>query len=511
MSSSDKSHETSGTDVELTRRRFATGVAGAAAAGAVGTGSMGSAAAQTTLDFGSDFVPDPRIEAEMTVEAHDRGMKTSPLEYIDNDGELQSLSDDGGRIMERPEEGEPHNPLTLAPIRLDFEDAYAFPRGETYDDGGDEDAPVYALDAEHWEGAATISDGSADTEKSLRVEGDGRASFGMFDPVDSGVRRELQFILHAEAFDGEIEIGVEDDVGNVASVFAGSAYDDADDDVFATDTIPDGGVVVQMELGELNGSLNDLVEVFIDLGPDTTVELTALNIERQSPWDLGTREVANTEDDDVDVETESIEQPFGMFSVTGLDTLGPTFDTATIYDLYVDVAFAASELPPEKYAADFADDDQFPAYDRRGTFIYTLEVPTGYDLSPAVDGLYDEQSTFSDRYAAAEYYMGVGEDPYDPEDYDDDEDDFVSFEQEYADGSPGEDVTITTDIGGGDRIAVRYSMLMTADEASNATGGAIGGGFVSRAGSSLMSIPGAIIAALGGVGIYQWFTDGSGA
>lgn len=497
---------------DMTRRMFVKGSMVAVTAG-VGLATAGTAAA--ALNFDSDFVPDPRIEGEAVIETHDRARMNDDLAFFNDDGEVESLSDYGGVVAPREDEDTPHNPVWFEPATIDADDFSAFPRDETYTDADDEEADVSALDATHWGGGGTVTDGSADVENSLRIEGadDGESTFTEFEPVTSGVRRELQFIMTAETLSSDVEIGVEDSSGNRASVSAGSSLDDSQDDVFATD-IPSGGVVVQKEIGSLNDSIGDIDTVFVDCGADSAVTLTALNIEKQSKWDFGDREVTETDDDgNEEVVTETNQQPAGKVELTGIGTLGDTFSDATINGLHVDFEQQASELPSDRRGSMFEEDGQFPAYDTRATYVYNFNLPAGYDVSYTLDGLVDTQSTFAERYRAVGYNLDAPEPQYSPEDAvadDEDDGDFTDVTQDFS--SVDSDVTLTTDVSPGSDIGVKYEMLLTSTEESEAqAGGAVGGGFGGMGGgigSKIWSVPGMLISGLGLAGLYRWFTGG---
>lgn len=493
---------------DVTRRRFVQGSMLLATAGA-GLATAGTAAA--SLNFESDFVPNPRIEGEAIIATHDRSRMADELAFFNNSGEVDNLAEFGATLAESDDEDTPHNPVWFRPAALDADDFSAFPRGETYMDDDDEEADVSALDATHWTGGGTVTDGDADVEHSVRIEGagDGESTFTMFDPVDSGVRRELQFIMTAETLSSDVTVGVEDETGNRASLSAGPDLNTDDDDVFAND-IPEGGIVVQREIGSINDAIGDIDTVFVDCGEDSAVTLTALNIEKQSKWDFGTREVTETDDDgDEEVTTETNEQPVGQVELVGISTLGDTFSDATITDLYVSFKQEASGLPADRQADMFEEDGQFPAYDARATYVFNFNLPAGYDVDYTLDGLADTQSTFEERYRAVGYNLDAPEPVYSAEDAldDDDSDEFTDVTQDYS--SVGSDLTLTTDVSPGTDIAVKYEMLMTSDEEMEAqAGGAVGGGFVSNAGSRIWSIPGMVISALGLAGVYRWFAGG---
>lgn len=508
MKGKSETSETGAKSLTMTRRGT---MMYAAAFAAAGTATAGSASAASSLNFDSEFVPTPQLGAEATIGTHDRSRMLSELEYIDDNGDIATLADYGGAVASRPvdaDDDEPWNPVTIEPKKIDADDFYQFPRDETDDD----DDPITALEPDHWdEGGTTVTEGGADTEYSLTIEGDGEAVFDAFDPISDGVRRELQFIITAPSLDAEIEVGVRDDAGNEASVMAGPDADADADDVFATE-LPDAGVVVQREIGELYDGFGDIVEVFVSVGADQELTLTALNAERESQWTLGQREYQDTDDDDTTLETETLYEPVGAFSITGIDTLGSTFDDAAIHDLHVDAEVSADKLPTERVDSHFEDDDRFPGYDVRATLLYTVSLPSGYDISVTADALTDEQSTFDDRYNAAGVYEDVSDvPPYTYDDYVDDTEDgdpFVDVTQEY-DGGVGNEVTLLDNVGSGTDTVVHYEMLLTdAEQAEVTAGGAAGGGFGRQAASRIWSVPGMIISAIGAAGIYQWFRGG---
>lgn len=490
----------------------------AAGAGAVALGvGAGGVAAAEGLNFESDFVPTPRLEAQATVGTHDRTRMASALEYVNNNGETVSLETYGGMVQDRPtdlNDDQTFNPITIEPAKMESPDTYDFPREVT--DSNDD--PVRALDRPgDWAttNTASVTAGGRDVEYSLRIEGDGEATFTNFDPLSDGVRKEIQFALVSPSgLQGPVEIGVRDSVGNKASVRAGPSLDTSVDDVFAN-SIPAAGVAVQREVGALNTSVGDITEVFVDVPASTSVVLTALNVERETKWTFGTRQITETDDEgNVSLTTETVEQPYGAYSITGIDTLGSTWDQGKIHDLVVDTEVTAAKLPAERVTKEFADDERYPSYDVRATYLYVFSLPSGYDISVTANALEDEQDTYSDRYAKVGVLEGVTDDnvpPYTLDDLDEDEENnnFTDLTSSYS-GDPGDTVTLLSNLTSGDNTVVRYDVLMTTAEESEATaGGAVGGPILGNSGGGIWSIPGMIISALGLAGIYRWFTGGS--
>jgi hypothetical protein len=498
--------------LDLDRRTFmaATAATGAAAVG-VGT------AAAAGLDYSSDYVHDPWLDARMTIENHDRATFDSVLEYINDSGERVSLADAGGQVATPTSADESHNPVSIRADKIDAEEFRAFPRGESYDESGDgeEDTDVRALDATHWStdtsgsaGSLTVEDvespaGATALHVAASGQGDGDvalATFDNFEAITDGVdRKHLQLVATVDSLaSAAFYVRVKDSAGNVKETWIDSSADSTATGTITTETGP--AQVYQVQLGELSTDLGDLVEVELSVQDgDADVTFTALNLERESTWEFGSQEYLNSDDE---VDTETITEPSGAFAITGLDSLGSPFDAASITDLEVDVEYAAGRIGADgSVEFDWSDAERYDQ-DSRLKHLIAWDLPTAYDLGYSDVSLKDTVLFPSTRYIAGEVAVGLDSVPS-LDDVDD-----VSWTDKtatYEDGSIDTDVTLSTSPTGGEIIAVHLDVLYSESERDKATASGGGGGPMQASSSDgFLSTPLGLLTTLG-AGVAGYF------
>ena len=498
----------------LDRRTYLRAVG--AAVTLAGAGNV--AAAEELLNYASAFIHDPWIEATLTIGVHDGEDMSSELEYIDNDGNRVSLSSAGGIVATREESDEPHNPVALRADKIAHAELTDWPRGETYDDGDDEDADVYALDATHWTvdesgtgGTLTVEDVDSPAGTTalhvaaadLAADDVATATFGEFESISSGIARKyLQLVVTVDELPSEtaVYLRVKDDGGNAVETWIDADADSGADGTIATATGP--GQVYQRELGELDGvdDLDEIAEVEIAVEDgDVDLTLTALNLERESRWSLGSREY---EDDD-DVSTETVYEPSDVYEVTGVDSLDDDFGSATIHDLEVDVEFVASELGDDG-ADDWAWYEDDLDYDYRLEHIVEWDLPTAYDLSYDDVSVRDEVRLRSGRYDSAGVLVGAPDETVEVDQLDD-QDGWSDEVSTYSDAGRGDEITLTTSPDGGERIWWHVETLHHDDEHDDATSEAAVGAGPTRSGGFIDPVLGVILSAIAGVlGYAAW-------
>lgn len=411
-------------DQLMNRRRFlaAAGAAGVALAAGPGTAS----ASDHALNYSSGLVPDPWIESDVTVAEHDRSEMTSETEFINDAGEFDDLAEQGARLQPRPDTTTTTawNPVTLRADKFAAEEYYKFPRGETYDKDGDGDAntDLDVLDVTHW---TTDTSGTAGTltfedvnspagtkaihaTTSSQVSGDvAVARFSDFSIADGELRKHFQLGVTVDALPAgsTVTFRVEDSTGATVDMVIDPSADGSLASTIATSTVT--GLVYQPQLGDLTSSLDTIeaIEIRIaDENPDLTV--WALNCERSSRWDYGTREFVNADDE---IETETVYEPSGTFSITSADTLGTMFDNATVHDLQAALRFDTSGVDDRSMVEyEFVDLDH-PSYPRQFNMVVNRELETAYDLDYANTSLRDETVHWPEQYQVLDVSTGETE------------------------------------------------------------------------------------------------------
>lgn len=256
-----------------------------------------------------------------------------PLAYVADDGTETTLTATGYAVRERPAEDEPHNPLSLSADRIDTAEFTDFPRGVTDSD----DNPISALDAAYWTLSSSSISATNTTPESggsgLTISASGLSS-GTTETarftdvaVDSGaLRKQLQVGVNivSLASGTTVEIAAEGKGGTQATaVIDPAATDTSRIDLIANAT--GTGIVYQVQLGELVSDMDGVNAIEIAINDaDAEIELFALNTERESAWTLGETEVWNSEDEVI--ETNTIEEPSGTYSIATFDSLDEVFE-----------------------------------------------------------------------------------------------------------------------------------------------------------------------------------------
>lgn len=415
----------------ITRRRFLQGAGATTAAVALGAGNAAAGfSTETTIDFQSEIVQDPWINATQTVELTEPDM--AQLEHINDSGEVEHLAARGFVIASREDDTTPHNPVTLAAGDLiSMEDGNAvpamefrkFPRGATYDDDSDADTAevdVVVLDATHWTtdasstaGTVSISDGE---QGSLLLEVTGTAgdtALATFDlssvasddmTITSGMSRKfLAFVRDIETLGGTVEYRLIDSTGTSVTAQDKPRGDTSLVDILAAATGQD--IVSQVRAGELEDdqgvSLEDIQKLQIAvIDGDATVRFRGINAERESEWEFGTQEYTNS---DGELDTQTLTEPSGDFSITGLDTLkSAPFDNVGVRDIEYDVERRAHALESEANMVRLEDSPTGYEPPKVLEHVIEFEPYSAYDLSTTIDNLVDEVNLPGSRFLAVE-------------------------------------------------------------------------------------------------------------
>jgi len=292
--------------------------------------------------------------------------------------------------------------------------------------------------------------------------------------------------------------------GDTATVDLYNSSADTDDvDVGANET--GEGNAMQVQLGKLDasggdGQIDEIGSIEVEAGGNADVDMSAINLDKTSKYDLGTR---NVEEDD-ELETETIHEADGEISVDSVDSLGTTFDDATIHGLSFGAHFEASELSGDdaSVSSQSGDDAGYPNWDQKTTINYRLELPDAYDLSYSGAELKAEQKHTEPHYVSVQYAEGTDDTEFseiDDSDWTDITDDFSSED---------ETVTIDDTVEPGTSMVLQYENLWTSSEYQTVTSGEDGdagggAGILGGSGDSIVDmifgLPGAIVAAVAGL------------
>ena len=494
-------------DSDMTRRAFAVGV-GATVATAAGTGVV---SASDTPNWDGDLVQSPEIEETVTITEHSEDM-SGVLEYIDDGGNVVTHT---ASVASREESDEPHNPVTLRVDRFATEEYRAFPRGETYEDADGDDVDLSAIDDQHWTvddagtaGTVTLETTTgANGEDALHFSTDGQgagdvASATFTDvEITSGVARKYIQLVTAVAelsADAAVYLRVHDSGTNTIETWIDSDATETDLGTIATST--GYGVVFQAQTGEFETSLDDIdsVELAIEDG-DADLEISGLNLDRESRWEFGTREYL---DEDDSLSTETVREPAGEYSITSLGSLPDVFASGAIMDKRVDVELHATDLEASSVAYRWKDAGRYDRDERLETLI-GYELETAYDLSYEGGRAIDEVHFPGSRYLNARFSR---EDEL-PDWSDVDDLSWSDRSTDYDNANVGDDVTVTSDVNPDEMLVFNFDVLMSSDEREEATStGGAGGGPTGSSGGFFGSVWGILLTAFGGVAGYVAWT-----
>ena len=493
----------------MTRRAFAAGV-GAAAATAAGAGT---AAAQESDDpnWSGDYVQSPVIEETVTIDEHSSDMD-SVLEYINDSGEIVEHSAD---VATREDADTVHNPVTLRADRFATYEYREFPRGETFTNADDEEEDLNAVDAQHWTvdesgtaGSTTLETvTAANGETALHVaassQGSGDVAKFTFSDVDitSGVdRKYIQLVANVVGLgaDTAVYIRAVDSSSNAVETWIDSSADDTALGTIATAT--GTGITYQAQTGEFSTSLDDIssIEITIEDG-DGDLELPAINFDRESRWEFGTREYLDSDDE---VQSETVYEPSGEYSITSFDSLAEVFRGNGIMGKTVDVELDVGDLEASATDYRWTDAGRYD-YENRLETLIGYELETAYDLSYSGGRAVDEVLYPGSRFLKARFSRQS-----DMPSWSDLED--LSWTDEsgsYENANVGDEVTPTSTINPGELLVFNFDVLMSSDEREEATAasGGAGGGPVSSGGGFFSSIWGILATAGAGViGYVMW-------
>ena len=433
---------------------------------------------------GDSNAPDPTIEADVTIDEWSGADMNSALQYYDDSGDVATLP---ASVNESND-----NPVTVTATDIDFDERDEFPRKS--DEDGDNAAS--ALDADEWttSGATVGSTTTAPGVDALSFSGaasSDSATYSNFS-VSDGEKSYLTLAADISSASGTPTIQVTDGDGDYVEFELYNASADSDADTVLTNATGEG-MVLQQQIGDQtvegsgDGTFDSAEEITIS--GDVDADISVLDSERTRTIAFGEQLVDN--DDDDELETVTVTEPTGAYSVTGFGGFDAVMEDATFYGVVVDAHFSASDLQDDAdVSASFASDNDYPQWDQVGSFDFRLELPTAFDLSYSNTELVDSPELPDERYKAVEIAEDVGD-----TDFED-----ISYEDVTSSYSGGE-VSLDSTVSSGTEYAVSYTVVLTNGEVDAIQSASGGGAGPMDAGSGgpidfILSLPGMILSAI---------------
>lgn len=446
---------------------------------------------------GDSAAPNPTLNADVTIDEWNSADFSGPLQYYDDAGEAAQLP---ASLNESND-----NPITLTATDIDFEQRDEFPRKS--DEDGDNAAS--ALDASEWttSGATVSSTTTAPSVDALNYAGSASsdsATYSNFTVVD-GEKGYLTIAADISSASGTPTLQVNDADGDYVEITLYDAGAAASDDTVLANATGEG-MVLQEQIGDLpvqgggDGTFDTAEEVVIS--GDVDADISVLDAERTRELQFGEQLVEN---DDEELETETITEPRGAYSVANMDGFDEVMADATIHGLTVDAMFQASDLQDaENVNAEFTQDNDYPQWDALGQFDYRLKLPTAFDLSYADTEFVDDPTLPGERYKTVKLAEGVGDTEFS------EIDSWTDVTSSYGSA----EVTLDSTVSSGTTYAVSYDLVLTNGEVSTIESAAGGGAGPMSGGSGgpisfILSIPGMILSAITGLVGIKIFGGGS--
>jgi len=401
------------------------------------------------LAWGDDAkTPNPQISADVTVDEWDAAEFDNALQYYDDSGEAAALP---ASLNESND-----NPITVTATDINFDQRDEFPRKS--DEDGDNSAS--ALDASEWtvSGASVSDTTTAPSTDALNYAGSASsdsATYGNFSN-DDAEKGYITIAADVTSASGTPTLQVNDSDGDYVEVelYNSSADEDATT-VLANST--GEGQVLQVQIGDLevqgsgDGSMDSAEEVQIN--GDIDADFSVIDTERTRELQFGER-LEDTDDDD-ELETVTVTQPNGAYSVADMDGFDEVMDSATFHGVTVDAVFQASDLQDdEDVSASFTSDNDYPNWDQVGNIDYKIELPTAFDLSYSNTELVDDPTLPDGRYRTVEVAEGVGDTDFE------DIDSWSDVTSSYG----SSEVTLDSTVSSGTEYAISYKLTLTDGE-----------------------------------------------
>jgi hypothetical protein len=415
----------------------------------VGSGLVGAVGMVAAQENSTPTHPSGMTEGTVTLAKHN--VTWSDLAYENDNGEVTQLD---AHVNESVD-----NPYSFETTEIAYEDATAFPHGE------DEMWSNTSL----WSATgASVSEADSPTEGvevAMSSTGD-YATYTLPEQISSDESKKyLQLALDVKSLSssGVIEVRAVDADGDYKVAYINASRSSGED--FITNATGDG-LLYQRQMGKMDtmtvsgsdGTFNDIDHVNVTASAGTgTVRLAMVNLDKMERYSFGSRAVDTDDDDALESETIYEIKEGGAVSVSDIDTLGDTFDAATIHNLKVDVVGAFEDRSPDEaeWSLETTGDER-PGYHG----VATVYIPTGlvsaYDVSWADTETRLMQTYLSDRYLSVKYAEAI--DDTDPMDVDSWSDITSSYD------SQGENVTVDDTVQPGQNSYLQVKLRLQEDE-----------------------------------------------
>jgi hypothetical protein len=393
---------------------------------------------------------------------------------------------------------------------IDEMDFSQFPRKSN-----EENNSASALDASEWtttgaqSGKISVSDtttapGVEAVEVATASMGAGDvaiAEYGNFSIDSDESKRNLQLAVDVNTIDAATAASVRviDEDGDYKMLEIDSAANASDAAVLANAT--GEGIVSQQQLGTLatqtvtgsDGTFDNIETLAVNVTEgDLDLSASLVNIEKLGKYQFGEMAYDGSDDDDAKDEMKTLYEPSGMVWVTEFDSLGSSFEDASVHDAKLYAQFRAADLEDNMDAhANVTSASNYPSYDSIGEVYYRLELPDAYDLSYSNAELVASQELPDSRYQSVDIAEGVGDAAFMDVSWTDVTDKFDGVNEGHV---------LDDTIQPGEQIAVGATMLWTASDADAAqSSGGAAGQFASGGGGivdQILGLPGMIIGSL---------------
>jgi len=450
--------------------------------------SLLASAGALALNQSADKTPNPRITSQVTKSEHKMG-DWGAMDYQANDGSMATLPGEINQSVDLP--------VAYKATDVNFSAADEFPRSTDADHATE--SQLWTKDASGSAGTGTVSNTTTATgvdavqmSTSSQTSSDTMSfTYSDFTVSSDENSRYLQIALDVNTLDSgaTVNVSVVDSDGDERRAILATGENYADANVIGNST--GEGLVYQEELGQIplegsgSGTWNDIEKVRVDVhDANADVEISALNLERQSPWTWGENETSQI--------TNHGEG--GYINITSLGTLGSTFEDATLHDVSIQVDLPASNLSDDRVEANFTRDetDAYPGYFGTADIYYRVSARSAYDLSWGNPETVETQSLPGNRYITVEHASGVGS-----TDFQDIEDSKWTDKTDSY-GAEGENVSVAS-ISSGDENVIHYELKLQEDRFKRFQRSGAPGSFEGQQEgplSMLFSLPGLAVSSL---------------
>ena len=425
-----------------------------------------AAMAQSNSSTSDDPAPNPWISTDVTKDVHEMSWgdnASEALQYEADNGDIVSLNASVNSSAD--------NPISFVASDVNATDFKDFPHQKN---------DVMWTDATEWSksgaNSSKLSVSSSTTAPSvdaLSVATDGSMSAGSTATasfsnvsVDSDVeKRYLQFVGDINSIEAgaSVQLRVTDNEGDYLAATINTSRSSGEDLIA---NASGEGIVYQRQLGKMavkgsgDGSIDAIESVNLNIADgDADVDVAALNVDKMSMWSLGERKVDTDSDDEMETETIRETKTGGPIAVHGLETLGPTFDDATIHGLTTSVEFSAADLGESNKMVNYSAADNYPSFSTLSTVYYRLSLPSAYELSYGNAMLQDTQKLPANRYQKVAYAEATGDTDFE------DISSWTTMTSDYS--SVGKNVTIDSTVQPGQNLVFRADYLLTDEEKKN--------------------------------------------